>query len=128
MAEGNRARQASETRVREVFGEACIDKGLFLRSGMLSRSIPTFVGEWILDRFCPDGRLTPEAQERIDDFIDEHLPPVGKLYESSLSLTAVKECYPQVMVKTVLVGVIEEVNTQDKDDGYKGISEYTPSA
>lgn len=63
-----------EKKARDIFGEACIDKGLFLDSGMLSRSIPTFVGEWILDRFCPDARLTEVAQEQINHFIEEHLP------------------------------------------------------
>lgn len=63
-----------EHKAREIFGEACIDKGLFLNSGMLSRSIPTFVGEWILDRYCPDGYLTPEIQDRINRFIETHLP------------------------------------------------------
>lgn len=63
-----------EDKAREIFGEACIDKGLFLNSGMLLRSIPTFVGEWILDRFCPDGILTPETQEQINSFIETHLP------------------------------------------------------
>lgn len=63
-----------EAKAREIFGEACMDKGLFLRSGMIMRSIPTFVGEWILDRFCPDGELTPEAQDQINRFIEDHLP------------------------------------------------------
>lgn len=61
-------------KAKSIFGEVCIDKGLFLDSGMMSRSIPTFVAEWILDRFCTDGVLTEKVQETINHFIQEHLP------------------------------------------------------
>lgn len=61
-------------KAKSVFGEVCIDKRLFLDSGMLSRSIPTFVAEWILDRFCPDGVLSDDARAAINHFIEEHLP------------------------------------------------------
>jgi len=54
-----------EHKVKSIFGEVCINKGLFLDSGLMSRSIPTFVAEWILDRFSPDGILTDEIQERL---------------------------------------------------------------
>jgi len=61
-------------KAKNIFGEVCIDKGLFLDSGMLSRSIPTFVAEWVLDRFCKDGVLNEETQGNINSFIKEHLP------------------------------------------------------
>lgn len=63
-----------EAKVKNIFGEACINKGLFLDSGLIARSIPTFVAEWILDRFTPDGVLTAEIQEKINQFISNHLP------------------------------------------------------
>lgn len=63
-----------ENKAKEIFGEVCIDKGLFLKSGMLARSIPTFVAEWILDRFCPEGVLSEEILSKINKFIEEHLP------------------------------------------------------
>lgn len=63
-----------ENKAKSIFGEVCIDKGLFLDSGMLGRSIPTFVAEWILDRFCPDGDLTKDVQDNIYRFIQSHLP------------------------------------------------------
>lgn len=74
MAEVEITTRSFETKARSIFGEACIDKGLFLNSGMLQRSIPTFVGEWLVDHFCHNGPLTPEAQEKINHFIEEHLP------------------------------------------------------
>lgn len=63
-----------ENKAKEIFGEVCIDKGLFLKSGMLARSIPTFVAEWILDRFCPEGVLSEEVLSKTNKFIEEHLP------------------------------------------------------
>ena len=63
-----------EAKAKDIFGEVCIDKGLFIDSGLMARSIPTFVGEWILDRFAPDGVLTDEIQDTINQFISEHLP------------------------------------------------------
>lgn len=63
-----------ESKARSVYGEACIDKGLFLDSGMQGRGVPTFVAEWILDSFCRDGNLTDEALAKINDFIVKHLP------------------------------------------------------
>lgn len=68
------AARSFETKARDIFGEACIDKGLFADAGMVSRSIPTFVGEWILDRHCKDGQLTAEVQDQINRFIETHLP------------------------------------------------------
>ena len=63
-----------DAKVRSIFGEVCIDKGLFIESGLMARSIPTFVGEWILDRFTPDGEITDRVRDQIARFIDEHLP------------------------------------------------------
>ncbi|MFC1714414.1 BREX system Lon protease-like protein BrxL [Candidatus Poribacteria bacterium] len=63
-----------QSKAKDVFGEVCIDKGLFLKSGMLSRSIPTFVAEWILDKFCPTGQFGDESLDKINDFISQHLP------------------------------------------------------
>lgn len=63
-----------QNKAKEIFGEVCIDKSLFLSSGMLARSIPTFVAEWILDRFCPDGQLQEDALTKINRFIAQHLP------------------------------------------------------
>ena len=61
-------------KAKELFGEACIDKSLYMRSGLFGRSIPTFVAEWLIDRYCLGGELTPEAQSKINAFVEDHLP------------------------------------------------------
>lgn len=61
-------------KVKKIFGEVCIDKSLCLKAGLLERSIPTFVGEWLIDEFCPDGQLSTENIDKLNNFINEHLP------------------------------------------------------
>lgn len=63
-----------EQKARDAFGEVCIDKELFIKSGLLERSIPTFVAEWIIDRFSDDKGFNEDTRLRINSFIDEHLP------------------------------------------------------
>ena len=61
-------------KVRELFGEVCIDKVLMQKAGLLEKSIPAFVGEWIIDRHCEDGVFNDEAKTKIHRFIKKHLP------------------------------------------------------
>ncbi|MFQ5788739.1 MAG: BREX system Lon protease-like protein BrxL, partial [Thermodesulfobacteriota bacterium] len=51
----------------------CINKSLMQRLGF-ERNIPSYVGEWIIDRFCPDGELNESKRKKIKDFINQHLP------------------------------------------------------
>jgi len=74
MSSANETNLTFTSKARAVFGEACIDKGLFLDSGMQGRGVPTFVAEWILDKFCPDGVLTEEVRTKINEFIEARLP------------------------------------------------------
>ena len=63
-----------QEKAKEVFDEVCIAKSLVQKMGF-ERSIPSYVGEWLIDRFCPSGDLTNEAKTKIKDFINNHLPP-----------------------------------------------------
>jgi ATP-dependent Lon protease len=74
MTDANDFTGTVSSKAKQVFGEACIDKGLFLASGMQGRGVPAFVAEWILDRFCPDGRLTDNVRAEINKFIESRLP------------------------------------------------------
>lgn len=58
----------------KYFAEVCIDKSLIQKAGFGARSIPTFVGEWLIDRFSEEGKFTNESKNRIKNFIKEHLP------------------------------------------------------
>jgi len=63
-----------ETKARNIFGEVCIDKSLMDKSGLRERSIPTFVGEWLIDRYCEAGDFNEEVEKKIRNFINKHLP------------------------------------------------------
>lgn len=62
-----------QEKAKEVFDEVCIDKGLGQKMGF-ERSIPSYVGEWLIDRHCPSGQLDDQTRSRIKDFINNHLP------------------------------------------------------
>jgi len=64
----------NESKAKEIFGEVCVDKSLMDKSGLRERSIPSFVGEWIIDRYCKEGEFSEEVKNKIRSFIDKHLP------------------------------------------------------
>lgn len=61
-------------KVKDILGEVSIDKSLTQKLGF-ERNIPTYVGEWLIDRFGSGGQLDDDVKARIKDFINEHLPP-----------------------------------------------------
>jgi ATP-dependent Lon protease len=62
-----------QEKAKEVFDEVCVDKSLVQKMGF-ERNIPTYVSEWLIDRFCPTGELTEEAKTKVKDFMNRHLP------------------------------------------------------
>lgn len=62
----------------DYYGEAVIKKNLIHKAGFSSKSIPTYVGEWILYSFLEDGNLTNESREKISSFINKYLPQKGE--------------------------------------------------
>ena len=67
-----------ESKALEYYGEIVIDKSLIHQAGFSARSIPTYVGEWILSRFTTDGQLTEESRQKISAFINKYLPSKGQ--------------------------------------------------
>lgn len=57
------------------FKEVTIQKDLVRIAGLGGRAIPTFVSEWIVSRFAQGNLVPVEAQDKIQDFINNHLPP-----------------------------------------------------
>jgi len=52
-------------KAKAIFGEVCIDKSLMDKSGLRERSIPTFVGEWLIDRYSEGSDFTEEVEGKI---------------------------------------------------------------
>ena len=62
----------------DYYGEVIINKHLIHEAGFGARSIPTYVGEWLLSRFIEDGVLTEASRERIAAFLGRYLPAKGQ--------------------------------------------------
>lgn len=63
-----------EQKALDAYGEVIINKNLVHQAGFTARSIPTYVGEWILFNFLEDGLLTEDSRKKIADFINKFLP------------------------------------------------------
>lgn len=63
-----------EEKALDYYGEVVINKSLVQQAGFTARSIPTYVGEWILFNFLEDGELTEESRKKISDFLNRFLP------------------------------------------------------
>jgi len=61
--------------VAEVFGSLSIDKSRLPSSGLTAVGVPSFVGEWLLDKIVPGtGSLTSEELEKVNSFVQKAFP------------------------------------------------------
>ena len=67
-----------EQKALDYYGEVIIDKNLINQAGFGARSIPTYVGEWILSNFVEKGTLTEKTRQQIADFLAKYLPSKGQ--------------------------------------------------
>lgn len=67
-----------EQKALDCFGEVIINKHLIHEAGFGARSIPTYVGEWVLSHFAEDGQLSQESRDRIAAFLARYLPTKGQ--------------------------------------------------
>ncbi len=67
-----------EQKALDYFGDIVINKHLIHEAGFGARSIPAYVGEWILSHFTKDGQLSQDSRERMADFISRYLPTKGQ--------------------------------------------------
>jgi ATP-dependent Lon protease len=70
-----------EQKALDYYGEVIIDKNLIHQAGFGARSIPTYVGEWILSNFAEKGTLTEKTRQQIADFLAKYLPSKGQKEE-----------------------------------------------
>ena len=71
-------RQPFEDKALEYFAEVIINKSLIHEAGFGARSIPTYVGEWILSRYIEDGELSNQSRTNVAQFIAKYLPAKGQ--------------------------------------------------
>lgn len=63
-----------EDKASQYYSEVCVNKGLVRKAGLGLRSIPAYVSEWIVSRHATDGNLDDATRQRMQDFINKHLP------------------------------------------------------
>lgn len=79
--------------VREVFGDLAIDKTRLPSSGLTSLGVPSFVGEWLLDKIVPgQGPLTASEQAKLSGFVQKAFPRKDDKHEILFHLTQGQLC------------------------------------
>ena len=65
-----------DVKVRDVFGEFAIDKGLIRRMGISGddRHVPSYVMDWIVTRKAHSSQSTATLEHEVRQFIQDHLP------------------------------------------------------
>lgn len=71
-----------EQKAKDYYGEIVINKGLFRQAGFGSRTLPAYVGEWILSHYMADQEeLTTEIRNNVAKFVAKYLPAKGQKEE-----------------------------------------------
>jgi ATP-dependent Lon protease len=79
--------------VRDVFDELAIDKTRLPSSGLTSLGVPSFVGEWLLDKVVPGhGPLTASEQGKLSAFVQKAFPRKDDKHEILFHLTQGQVC------------------------------------
>jgi len=63
-----------ECKAKDYYGEVVINKGLMGKAGFGARSIPVYVGEWIISQFMDGDELTDDGRTEIVNTISKYLP------------------------------------------------------
>jgi ATP-dependent Lon protease len=63
-----------EKKAQDYYGEVIINKGLMAKAGFGARSIPVYVGEWIISQFIENGEINEESREQITGIVTKYLP------------------------------------------------------
>ena len=63
-----------EQKAKDYYGEVVINKGLMGKAGFGARSIPVYVGEWIISQFMDGDELNEEGRKEIVDTVSKYLP------------------------------------------------------
>jgi ATP-dependent Lon protease len=68
-----------DEKIRTVFGEFAVDKGLIRRLGVSGddRHVPSYVMDWIVTHTSRGGATTSTLHRAVQEFIQKHLPAKG---------------------------------------------------
>lgn len=63
-----------EEKAKDYYGEVVINKGLISKAGFGARSIPVYVGEWIVSQFMDGDALTEDGRNEIVNTVSRFMP------------------------------------------------------
>jgi len=63
-----------EQKAKDYYGEVVINKGLISKAGFGARSIPVYVGEWIVSQFMDGDTLTEDGRNEIVNTVSRFMP------------------------------------------------------
>ncbi len=71
---------ALDDKIRSVFGEFAVDKGLIRRMGVSGddRHVPSYVMDWIVTYTAKTQKTTSSLERAVQEFIAKHLPAKGE--------------------------------------------------
>jgi ATP-dependent Lon protease len=87
-----------------------INKGLMSKAGFGSRSIPVYVGEWIISQFIENGEIREDGRERISSIVTKFLPQKA---DKNRLLNDLKDHKPVQILDDFRVSVNLEKNTHE---------------
>ena len=69
-----------DDKIRSVFGEFAVDKGLIRRMGVSGddRHVPSYVMDWIVTYTAKTQNTTSSLERAVQEFIAKHLPAKGE--------------------------------------------------
>ena len=69
-----------DDKIRSVFGEFAVDKGLIRRMGVSGddRHVPSYVMDWIVTYAAKTQKTTSTLERAVQEFIAKHLPAKGE--------------------------------------------------
>jgi ATP-dependent Lon protease len=99
-----------ETKARDYYGEVIINKGLMSKAGFGSRSIPVYVGEWIISQFIENGEIREDGRDRITNIVTKFLPQKA---DKNRLLNDLKDHKPVQILDDFRVSVNLDKNTHE---------------
>jgi len=102
--------KAFEKKAQDYYGEVVINKGLMGRAGFGARTIPVYVGEWIISQFIEDGEINEESREKITGIVSQFLPQKS---DKNRILNQLKEHEPVKILDDFRVTVNLDRNTYE---------------
>ena len=102
--------KAFEVKARDYYGEVVINKGLMSKAGFGARSIPVYVGEWIISQFMDGDDLRDDGREEIIRIVSDYLPQKA---DKNLLLNRLKEQEEVLILDDFRVNVNLAQNTHE---------------